>query len=55
MNIALLKLNAPKFATHFDIDIQLYCAWDNGLFYYENNEWVQTDSELPANLISLNE
>lgn len=44
---------APPDATHFDPDLQLYCAWDNGLFYYINNEWLQSDSDEPRYLISL--
>lgn len=43
----------PEGATFFDPELQLYCSWDNGLFYYINNEWVQSDSIDPRYLISL--
>lgn len=44
---------APEEATHFDPVKQLYCAWDNGLFYYIKNEWVQDDSDESRSLIFL--
>ena len=44
---------APEEATHFDPVKQLYCACDNGLFYYIKNEWVQDDSDERHTLISL--
>jgi hypothetical protein len=44
---------APQGATFFDPELQLYCAWDNGLFYYINREWVQSDSDEPRYLILL--
>ena len=44
---------APQGATFFDHELQLYCTWDNGLFYYINREWVQSDSDEPRYLILL--
>lgn len=44
---------APDGATHFDPERQLYCGWDNGLFYFINNEWIQDDSDESRKLIPL--
>lgn len=44
---------APEEATYFDPIKQLYCVWDNALFYFIKNEWVQDDSDERHTLISL--
>lgn len=43
----------PEEAMFFDPELQLYCMWDNALFYFINNEWVQSDDDTPRYLISL--
>ena len=47
------NVNRPSEATHFDVDKQLWVHIDNGVFYYKDGEWEQSDSSEVLHLIDV--
>lgn len=47
------NVNRPSGNNPFDVDKQLWVHIDNGVFYYKDGEWEQSDSSEVLHLIDV--